>query len=347
VTAPMGLYFRAIPNHPAVNYLPSVVKDVLGWLYWHRNRVTGQCNPKHETLAHEIGCSVRTIQRSIRMLKDGAFVRAIKGRRGCQFEIGPTDEWRKPAKRSCTAICVATPVAGQESPVLTEQEAVLLNKRVAAVPTVGSGGGGSPAALPEKTKTPDPDPSRTPKRHKNPIPPAKRPPNPKEPPNPEPSKEAAMHKTGILCAEYSEKAGELVAELLPQHPIAGNPAGAVKAISKVLAEGATPDSIRQSHSQFRKLWETFRPGRFIPQLARWINDNDWRYPPDDRQIGASRNPDDPEAMAKRRAELEQSSAARKAEELAAKERERLRGEREYEQLEREGRILKSRPPKIA
>jgi hypothetical protein len=339
--------FYPIPDHPVINRLPAIVREVLGRLYWHRNRVTGQCNPRHETLARMLGCSESTIQRAIRMLRERMVIRATKGRRGNQYEIRPTEEWRKPLKRSCPVTCDEAPVKRQESPVLTEQEAVLLNKRVAAVPTVGSGGGGSPAALPEKTKTPDPDPSRTPKRHKNPIPPAKRPPNPKEPPNPEPSKEAAMHKTGILCAEYSEKAGELVAELLPQHPIAGNPAGAVKAISKVLAEGSTPDSIRQSHSQFRKLWETFRPGRFIPQLARWINDNDWRYPPDDRQIGASRNPDDPEAMAKRRAELEQSSAARKAEELAAKERERLRGEREYEQLEREGRILKSRPPKIA
>jgi hypothetical protein len=119
-------------------------------------------------------------------------------------------------------------------------------------------------------------------------------------------------------------------------------ARAVEPIARLLRSGeATLESLRSSHAAYRRMWANYRRGRFIPQLWRWIEDNDWRYAPDEAQIKSAFNP------AEREAEAEaQKTAARLAREIAEDaEREKRAQEKreralaEWRQLKAEGRIL--------
>jgi DNA-binding MarR family transcriptional regulator len=44
----------------------------------HRNRKTNTCNVLESTLAKEVGCKVRTIQRAIKTLRDKGYITAVQ-----------------------------------------------------------------------------------------------------------------------------------------------------------------------------------------------------------------------------------------------------------------------------
>lgn len=76
------------------------------------------------------------------------------------------------------------------------------------------------------------------------------------------------------------EAEAIVAELMPLHPEPGNARKAVAVAHKLLttrpqAMAATIQALRDSHASWRLRWAEYKPGRFIPQLWRWIQDGDW------------------------------------------------------------------------
>ena len=330
-------------HHEAALALPLGAQVVLAKLYWHRNKTTGQLNPRHLTLGREIGRSWSTIRNHIRILRERQFISATKGRRGNHYEIRPQEDWRKPEKLSlgkslkqlCEATCGQPKIAKQDAPVLYERETLLLNESNGAAAAFSgvveeraeaekTGGGGSPAALDKDvrkaTGRPDPPTNVSHVSHishdhfpeademvscpveadnsqsvvQNPQLPVSRP---------------------QMREQNEQSASELVTELLAVHPQPGNPNAAVAAIASVLESGSSLEEIRANHAQWRKMWAVCRIGRFIPQLWRWIRDNDWRYPPTEQQIQAARDPEraDEERMARIRADAPAREAERKRE----------------------------------
>jgi len=275
-------------------------------LYWHRNRETKQCNPRHDTLAREMRCSVSSIRNWIRELREAGIILATKGRRGNRYEIRPHEEWRTPLKKTptptpCPSGSGQPEFARRDDFILNERETLFLNNSVSGVAASfpGANGGGGAPAEPKKNVHPGQVAS-------SPCEPSGKPPT----------------------RENREAAAALVQELLPNHPQPGNPGGAVKQIERVLAEGATPDQIRASHTQWRKMWAVYREGRFIPMLWRWIHDNDWRYPPEEKQIKSNTDPNrEREAADKIRMEAAKAAAeARRPEDEARARRKKLRAE---------------------
>ncbi|MGH6713585.1 MAG: helix-turn-helix domain-containing protein, partial [Bradyrhizobium sp.] len=66
-------------------YIPTpIAKLVLVSLANHANHETGECWPKIETIARECSCSIRSVQRYVRVLEEKGLVkvepRFIKGR---------------------------------------------------------------------------------------------------------------------------------------------------------------------------------------------------------------------------------------------------------------------------
>jgi DNA-binding transcriptional MocR family regulator len=62
-------------------------KLLLAQLIDHRNKQTGQCNPKRQTLARELGVSVPTIQRALSELIKVEFIRSKKRSRTNFYEF--------------------------------------------------------------------------------------------------------------------------------------------------------------------------------------------------------------------------------------------------------------------
>lgn len=67
--------------------LSATEKLLYAQLLDHRNRRTGQCNPKHATLARELGICERTVERSIQQLRDQGWITMRRGQNGCRYEI--------------------------------------------------------------------------------------------------------------------------------------------------------------------------------------------------------------------------------------------------------------------
>jgi len=71
----------------ADNRISALAKLLLAQLSDHRNKTSGQCNPRHSKLAEELGTSVSKVQRGIAELVQVGFVQAKRGQYGCQYEI--------------------------------------------------------------------------------------------------------------------------------------------------------------------------------------------------------------------------------------------------------------------
>jgi hypothetical protein len=83
--------------------------------------------------------------------------------------------------------------------------------------------------------------------------------------------------------DLSEQAAELVGRLMQSHPTPGNVSMAKAAAERVLGKmrgGA--EAIARSHGQWLTYWREMasRGERvFIPQLWRWLQDEDYVHPP--------------------------------------------------------------------
>ncbi len=62
------------------------------FLAYHADRDTGECYPKHETLADDIGATTKTIERAIEsLMKAGHVVDTNRRKRGVRIYQLPTD----------------------------------------------------------------------------------------------------------------------------------------------------------------------------------------------------------------------------------------------------------------
>jgi DNA-binding transcriptional ArsR family regulator len=89
-------------------------------------------------------------------------------------------------------------------------------------------------------------------------------------------------------AKVTAAASKIVAELMPRHPEPGNGPRAVAEVAKLLSGepkslSRTMATLRRHHELWRGRWASYPPGRFIPQLWRWIADGDWQHPPAERK----------------------------------------------------------------
>ena len=67
--------------------ISAAAKLLLAQLLDHRNRQTGQCNPKIATLAQELGLSISTAGRAMRSLREAGMVKVKWRQRSSQYEI--------------------------------------------------------------------------------------------------------------------------------------------------------------------------------------------------------------------------------------------------------------------
>ena len=67
--------------------LSATAKLLLAQLLDHRNKTTGQCNPRIKTLAEELGVSQSTAGRALRELREARLVKITWSSRSSRYEI--------------------------------------------------------------------------------------------------------------------------------------------------------------------------------------------------------------------------------------------------------------------
>jgi DNA-binding transcriptional MocR family regulator len=67
--------------------ISTTAKFVLAQLMDHRNKQTGQCNPRIRKLAEELGISISTAGRALRALREVGLVKVIWRQRASCYEI--------------------------------------------------------------------------------------------------------------------------------------------------------------------------------------------------------------------------------------------------------------------
>jgi len=76
------------------------------------------------------------------------------------------------------------------------------------------------------------------------------------------------------------EAEQLAYELSAAHPQPGLPMRAVGEIEQALAgHPGAADQMRANHAAWCEYWRQLPAGKFIPQLWRWVRDQEWRMPP--------------------------------------------------------------------
>jgi DNA-binding transcriptional MocR family regulator len=53
----------------------------------HRNKTTGQCNPRESSLAEELGISRQTVLRGLKELRRAGWIQAKRGQNGNRYEF--------------------------------------------------------------------------------------------------------------------------------------------------------------------------------------------------------------------------------------------------------------------
>lgn len=214
---------------------------VLAQLYDHRNKRTGQCNPKIRTLASELGLSISTVGRALRSLREAAMVKITWRQRSSDYQIlnGQNDRTENP-DRSKRPIKNGQNDRSDDPVSLYEPNFIEPNTSNAAVPLrvpiprCAAAAASSFAFAQQKSQ---PDPIRV-------------------------------------------QAEELVEELHAVHPQPGLPDKAVAEAEQILRASSDPDetveTVRRNHAAWKAHWEMLRPGQFIPQLWRWLRDGEWR-----------------------------------------------------------------------
>jgi len=67
--------------------ISTTAKVVLAQLMDHRNKTTGQCNPRETSLAEELGISRRTVLRALKELRCVGWIQAKRGQNGNRYEF--------------------------------------------------------------------------------------------------------------------------------------------------------------------------------------------------------------------------------------------------------------------
>ena len=234
--------------------LSHTAKDVLLLLADHEHRVTGQCNPRIDTLAAELGRCYKTVTRALAELRAIGLVDVAWGQRGSSYQVAARAGWdriligQKCPNRKILIGQKCPNTLGQKCPI---RASVSINE---------------PDLLNQKEYVPPPPPVELMKRA-----------------DPLPSETAAAAAPKSLKTEpekngHADPATALLSELLAAHPQPGQPEKARSVLRDVLAQGADVATIRANHAAWCAWWELGQ-ARFIPQLWRWLASGDWQFPP--------------------------------------------------------------------
>jgi hypothetical protein len=281
--------FDCIPQAARESGLSNFSYRLYAELIGAKNRRTGMCNPKQQTLAEKFGIGLRTIQRGVAELRAKGMIVPRRTLVGYAYELPTPDQWQQPADPPKMAGAVPPKMAdGTRQNWRVEAgaslyEPDLLEPEGEAAVAVGEQlplpGSAASASTVSSCKT------------ENQTPPA---------PTPEPTFEERFgpwicagcgkpHKMGEACPgddqpepTVREAAEAIVDELMAVHPEPGNLPKAIAEAEKILAsspEGvpATVEAIRQAHAACRLKWADYGPGRFIPMLPKWLGDGDWKH----------------------------------------------------------------------
>jgi DNA-binding transcriptional ArsR family regulator len=254
--------------------LSNWAQRVLILLDDYRNKVTGQCNPRIKRLAADLGVSYRTITRALAELRKWRLIAVERLRYGYQFIVAARDQWR-------LLLLKKFPTAVEKPPASPPPEAP---PPLAFEPF--QSGQGCPLSpdnlvhsqpphllvnLPSETYLSNNEGDAVPRsvHHAAAATPA-------------PSiNNVFLNQRIPLRSSFTVHLCEL---LLKTHPQPGLPVKALLRLDAILGDDSDTAArcaklIETRHAQWRKYWDTLEPGKFIPQLWRWLQDNDWFVEP--------------------------------------------------------------------
>jgi hypothetical protein len=233
--------------------ISTTAKLLLAVLRDHRNKKTGQCNPRRAILAADLDVCTKTVTRALAQLCEAGYLTIQKGQRGNTY-----------------VPCIQNP-AGAKSPG---------RKNPAGTKSPGARGQNVPAEVPVSLLT-EPDllnqkgsaAADVTIRAAAATPP---------PPGVELKTNASAAPPAVAQDEIAPLAHAMAQALLKIHPQPGLPRRAAPEIESILRAadnvGETAERIWNSHAAYREYWATLPPEKFIPQLWRWLADGDWENP---------------------------------------------------------------------
>jgi hypothetical protein len=256
----------ALLGRPDVNATAATVYDLISA---YRNRRTGACFPKRQTLAQRLGVSVRTISRAVSQLRSAGFLFIRKLPLSNAYELTTPDQWQAAGtdaeRRDKNGKSAGTKMAslpGQKWPgdadsSLYEPDVLYPEGRRAAASEADSPLEAAAAAAPPLRVTPEPEPPAT-----------------------LPAVVPAEETIPALAAAMAD-------ELLKVHPQPGLAQRAAPEILRILQQSSDVEAVAERiwnhHGAWVRYWATLEAGRFIPQLWRWFRDGDWERPPVERK----------------------------------------------------------------
>jgi hypothetical protein len=274
-------YYAVVKILAAATVLSATTKLVLAVLEDHRNRATGQCNPRVTTIAEELGIGEATVKRSLGMLKHAGLISVKRGRSN-SYEVAARQEWpgklatvkprcRRPAQMSFD-LEDSCPIPADHSEQVqnTDQSDPLDGIKV--IRSMGSNCDfQEPPILTELPQLnypnePLPPPDVIPLRQSAAGAPAV-------------VSQKAENNTNTGTAPGADVAEGLARELTLTHPQPGLPRRAVAEVRKAMAAGWTADALRERHAEWCRYWATLAEGKFIPMLWRWLDSGDFEVVP--------------------------------------------------------------------
>lgn len=262
--ATMPMSYSCVPDRILDLGISPRAQSLFHALTAYRNRRTGLCNPRQKKLAERFGCHLRSIERAFAELQAAGMILAHRTLVGNRYELATPDRWQRPSHPPNMAGAQPPSVAEgnrhpwrvQAVPSLYEPDVLQPEGSAAAadVPTTPGGQAAATASTFVEIET------------EKPTPPA----------------------SGSLNENPADQVVQVVRELMAVHPEPGNLPRAVTEVAKLIAGSpgevvATLEAVRSSHAAWRVRWAEYGPGRFIPQLWRWVHDGDWRNAPAERK----------------------------------------------------------------
>jgi DNA-binding transcriptional ArsR family regulator len=268
------------------DHLSIYAKLVLSLLDEYRNKVTGQCNPRIARIASNLKVSERTIYRALAELRKWGLVAVERCRYTCQYLLAARDQWLALLRKTCgPAVEIPTPPRHAPGPPDAIESAAL---EAESSPVSLSGQtclsvrSGPPLSINEPTQgtylsTNEGDAVPRSVAHVD----ARAREKAAAAPPPVSIHKVFLNQGEPLRSPFTLK---LCETLLKVHPQPGLPVKALVKLDAILRDGSDTaarcaKTIEIRHAQWIEYWNTLEPGKFIPQLWRWLEDRDWMQVP--------------------------------------------------------------------
>ena len=275
-----GIYQPALIIPFAVMRSSLSLRAKLVWaqIKAHLNRKTGQCNPRYKLIADELGLGVRTVCRAVRELRLAGLLVPAKHVRASSYVLREPGAVEETGFRHANLASLDTPKMRSKTrqfDASIEPIELNLSKGTAAdaagVFTPPGAAAAASVSVEMKPETPAPAGS------------------PGEPAtfgHIAETEKANFPKN--FPGDFLSRGAELAVALMTDHPEPGNLPKAISEVEKLVSSApgeaaATIEALRASHASWRLRWAEYAPGRFIPQLWRWIHDGDWLQVPVERK----------------------------------------------------------------